>query len=299
MKAFYTQHFSLPLPKNHPFPIEKYNLLWRRVTGQGIIRPSNVYDPQPASVAALFRVHDRSYVDRVLQGEMSAGEMRRIGFPWSPYLPKRSRRSCGGTIQTCKAALEDGVAANLAGGTHHAFPDHGEGYCVFNDCAVAARAIQFERLARKIIIIDCDVHQGNGSAAVFKSDTTVFTFSIHGYYNYPFNKETSDLDIALDDHTGDAAYLNALDAGLSHALEKFDADLALYLAGADPYTGDRNGRFSLTKRGLAERDIMVFDACRKRGIPVAVTMAGGYARNVTEIVDIHAQTICIAAEYCR
>jgi len=299
LKAFYTRHFSLPLPKNHPFPIEKYNLLWRRVTQGGILKPSDVREPRPASVEELLRVHERSYVDRVLQGEMSDGEMRRIGFPWSPFLPKRSRRSCGGTIQTCKAALEDGVAANLAGGTHHAFPGHGEGYCVFNDCAVATRAVQFEKLARRIIIIDCDVHQGNGTAAIFGADATVFTFSIHGYHNYPFNKEVSDLDIALGDHTGDAAYLNALDAGLSHALGKFEADLALYLTGADPYTGDRNGRFNLTKRGLAERDMMVFNACRKQSVPVAVTMGGGYAREVTEIVDIHAQTVRIAAEYCR
>ena len=295
MKAFYTRQFSLPLPKTHPFPIEKYSLLRQRALGERIISPDDIFEPRPASIEELLRVHQRDYVNRVLHDGLTDKEMRTIGFPWSPFLPKRSRRSCGGTIQACGAALEDGIAVNLAGGTHHAYPEHGEGYCVFNDCAVAARAVQTERPAHRIAIVDCDVHQGNGTAVIFRGDDTVFTFSVHGKYNFPFDKEESDLDIALEDKTGDDGYLDALQLGLRQTLDRAGPDLVIYIAGADPYRSDRNGRLSLTKAGLAERDSLVFDACRGRGIPVAIAMGGGYSPQIEDIVDIHTQTIQIAA----
>lgn len=210
---------------------------------------------------------------------------------------ERSRRSSGATIAACRAALEDGVAVNLAGGTHHAFRDHGEGYCVFNDSAIAARAMQAEGRVRRVVILDCDVHQGNGTAAILRDDTTIFTFSIHGEKNFPYHKEISDLDIELLDGTGDRVYLDMLEEGVQRALALAHADMAIYLAGADPFADDRLGRLKLTKTGLAQRDALVLELCKARGLPVAVTMAGGYARNVTDIVDIHSQTVQIASRY--
>lgn len=296
MKLFYTDHYTLPLPDGHRFPIDKYGLLRQRILDEGIAAPDALVVPEPATDRELLRVHERGYFERVLRGELTDKEIRRIGLPWSLQLVERSRRSCGATIQACREALRDGVAANLAGGTHHAFPDRGEGFCIFNDCAVAARAVQAEGLARRILILDCDVHQGNGTAAIFKGDATVFTFSIHGEKNFPFHKEQSDLDIPLEDGTGDASYLAALEDGLHQALEKAGTDLALYIAGADPYRDDQYGRFHLSKAGLAERDRMVFQHCRDKGLPVAVTMGGGYAPQIQDIVDIHLQTIRLAKE---
>ena len=299
MQIFYTDHFVLPLPENHRFPMQKYALLRRRVAESGIAGAGNMHVPPAATDAEIERAHDRAYLRRVQRGELAPQEVRRIGFPWSPEMVERSRRSAGATIAACRAALEDGLAANLAGGTHHAYRDHGEGYCVFNDSAIAARAMQAEGRARRIVIVDCDVHQGNGSAAIFADDPTVFTFSIHGASNYPFHKEQSDLDIALADGAGDATYLDALDQGLRRALELARADLAIYLAGADPYADDKLGRLALSKRGLAERDRLVFERCRAAGLPVVITMAGGYARNMEDTVDIHFQTLYAAAELQR
>ena len=239
------------------------------------------------------------YLHRVSNGLLSDREMRKIGFPWSQQMVERSRRSSGATLAACRAALEDGCAANLAGGTHHAFYDRGEGYCVFNDAAIAARAMQAEGRAGRVIIIDCDVHQGNGTAAILAGDPKTFTFSIHGAKNFPFHKEKSDLDIELADGTGDDVYLEALDHGLKAALDHANADLAIYLAGSDPFEDDRLGRLKLTKAGLEARDRAVFAACRGRGLPVAIAMAGGYARDVQDTVDIHARTMFTAAEMCR
>jgi acetoin utilization deacetylase AcuC-like enzyme len=221
--------------------------------------------------------------------------MRRIGFPWSERMVERSRRASGGTLGACLAALEDGFAANLAGGTHHALADRGEGYCVLNDSAIAARSVQAEGLVERIVVLDTDVHQGNGTAAILRGDPSVFTFSIHGAKNFPFRKEESDLDVALPDGADDGEFLEALETGLEKALEISRAELAIYLAGADPYDGDRLGRLSVSKEALAERDRLVLESCRKRGIPVAVTMAGGYARKVEDTVDIHFQSIERAA----
>ena len=191
------------------------------------------------------------------------------------------------------------VAVNLAGGTHHAFRDHGAGYCVFNDAAVAARAMQAEGRARRIVILDCDVHQGDGTASIFAGDSSVFTFSIHGARNYPLRKQVSDLDVPLDDGTGDDAYLEALERGVEAAIERSEADLAIYLAGADPYEGDRLGRLKLTRKGLSRRDRFVLEACRDAGLPVVVTMAGGYARDIEDTVAIHLETVRIAASMAR
>ena len=223
-----------------------------------------------------------AYLQRVVSGELAAEEQRRIGFPWSPQMVERSRRSSGATLAAARAALEEGVGVNLAGGTHHAFRDRGEGYCVFNDSAIAALTLQAEGRVRRVVILDCDVHQGNGTAAILAGDPSVFTFSIHAANNFPFEKEASDLDIELPDGTGDRDYLQALEKGVCRALSAAQADLAIYLAGADPFEGDRLGRLKLTKSGLAARDRMVFELCHASGVPVAVTMAGGYARRIED-----------------
>lgn len=295
MQIFYSDTFVLPLPEGHRFPMQKYALLRQRVAAAGIVAPSDLRLPEPASDEQLGRAHDGAYIRRVQRGELTPQEVRRIGFPWSPGMVERSRRSSGATIGACRAALRDGFAANLAGGTHHAYAGHGEGYCVFNDSAVAARAMQAEGRARRVVIIDCDVHQGNGSAAILAGDDTIYTFSIHGANNFPFHKEQSDLDIALPDGAADEAYLDALDRGLCQAIESSRADLAIYLAGADPFEDDKLGRLKLSKRGLAERDRMVFEYCRGAGLPVAISMAGGYARDIADTVDIHFATVSAAA----
>lgn len=275
----------------------KYSQLRDRVVQSGFSSNHELSVPAAASDKQLASVHDARYVERVKSGSLSADEVRRIGFPWSPQLVERSRRSVGGTIAACRSALDDGASVNLAGGTHHAFVSSGEGFCVLNDAAVAARVMQVEKKAARVAIIDCDVHQGNGTAAIFARDSSVFTFSIHGAANFPFRKEVSDLDIALADGTGDDEYLVKLDGGVASALEASRADLAIYLAGADPYAGDRLGRLSLTKRGLAERDGLVFERCFSTGVPVATVMSGGYADNLSDTVDIHLCTVLVAADY--
>jgi acetoin utilization deacetylase AcuC-like enzyme len=296
MHIFYSDTFVLPLPPTHRFPMRKYALLRERVEAEGLAVPHTMFLPCAASDAEIERAHDPGYLRRATAGELNEREIRRIGFPWSPGLIERSRRSSGATIAACRAALDDGVAVNLAGGTHHAFHNHGEGYCVFNDSAIAARAMQAEGRVKRVAIIDCDVHQGNGTAAILAGDETIFTFSIHGAKNFPFQKQQSDLDIELDDGVGDDAYLTALERGLNVALELARAELAIYLAGADPYADDRLGRLALSKAGLAERDRLVFGRCRAAGLRVAVTMAGGYAHNIADTVDIHFQTVRLAAE---
>jgi len=253
--------------------------------------------PHAATDDELALAHDRQYIERVQRGELSADEIRRIGFPWSTEMVERSRRSAGATIGACCAALEDGVSANLAGGTHHAHRDRGEGYCVFNDSAVAARVMQREGRVKRVIVIDCDVHQGNGTATITAGDDSIFTFSIHGARNFPRTKATSDLDVELPDAATDEMYLGALDAHLDRALDTARADLAIYLAGADPLATDRFGRLKVSKEGLATRDRRVFSACRGRGLPVAVAMAGGYSRNIEDIVDVHYTTLAIAVEF--
>jgi acetoin utilization deacetylase AcuC-like enzyme len=275
--------------------MEKYAQLRERVLNEGIITADQLHIPEPASITELARAHDPAYIERVLNGQLTSAELRRIGFPWSPQMVERSRRSAGATIAACRVALSEGVGVNLAGGTHHAFSDAGAGYCVFNDAAVAARAMQAEGRAQRIAIIDCDVHQGDGTAAILAGDETIFTFSIHGANNFPFRKQQSDLDIALPDATSDTAYLDALEWGIRQVFASARPELIIYLAGADPYYDDRLGRLSLTKAGLAERDRLIFSFCRAAGVPIAITMAGGYARQIVDTVDIHAHTVAMAA----
>lgn len=295
MKVFYSDQFVLPLPEGHRFPMKKYSMLRELVEGAGICGPGEMRVPHAVTDEEVLRVHDAEYLDRVVAGTLTKQEVRRIGFPWSELMVERSRRASGGTVGACRAALEDGVAANLAGGTHHAFADRGEGFCVLNDSAIAARTLQAEGLIGNVVVIDTDVHQGNGTAMMLGGDPTVFTFSIHGEKNYPFHKEESDLDVGLPDATDDGAYLEALELGLGEALDRAQATMAIFLAGADPYEGDKLGRLSLTKEGLAGRDRVVLEACRSFGLPVAVTMAGGYCPRIEETVDIHFQTIKQAA----
>ena len=295
MKVFYSDHFVLPLPEGHRFPMIKYSMLRESVAASGLCGPEELIVPHPVSDAEILRSHEEGYLRRVALGTLTEKEMRRIGFPWSQRMVERSRRASGGTLGACLAALEDGFAANLAGGTHHAFADRGEGYCVFNDSAIAARAVQAEGLVERVVVVDTDVHQGNGTAAIVRGDATIYTLSIHGAKNFPFRKEESDLDLALPDGADDGEFIDALEEGLERALEESRAELAIYLAGADPFEDDRLGRLSVSKEGLAERDCLVLESCRERGIPVAVTMAGGYARNVEDTVEIHLQSIEKAA----
>ena len=294
MKIFYTDTFPIPLPENHSFPKSKYDLLRRRIMESQIAQHVDLKIPRPATYEEIIQAHVPTYVHRLQNGELSAKEIRRVGLPWSAEIVRRARYSAGGTIEACRAALEEGIAVNLGGGTHHAFSDHGQGYCWLNDSVIAARAIQAEGLAGNILIVDCDVHQGNGTAAIVNNDPTIFTFSIHGKNNFPYQKEKSDLDIALENGADNAVYLKALEKGLKESMDTAGADLVIYLAGADPYKDDRFGRLALTKNGLVERDRLVFQSCLEAGLPTAVTMAGGYARDVQDTVDIHFQTVLAA-----
>ena len=307
MKAFYSDTFVLPLPEHHRFPMAKYRLLRERLVEEGVLDARDLHVPEAATWDQIRRVHDAGYVDAVASGTLTADAQRRIGFPWSPMMVERSRRSVGATIAAAREVMRDGargvqaggrVCANLAGGTHHAFRDRGEGYCVFNDVAVAATLLLDDGAAARVAVVDCDVHQGNGTAAIFRDQPAVFTFSLHGANNFPFRKETSDLDVVFDDGAGDDEYLEALERHLAPVLDAHDPDVVFYLAGADPYEGDRLGRLKLTIAGLQRRDRMVFDACRRRGVPVVVVMSGGYAPDVDAIVTIHTNTIREAVHTC-
>lgn len=293
MRVFYSDHYVIPLPEGHRFPMRKYAMLRDRVAAS--FASGGLREARRASDADLLRAHSPSYLRRVVSGSLEKQEIRRLGFPWSERLVERSRRASGGTIDACLAALEEGLAANLAGGTHHAFRDRGEGFCVFNDTAVAVRALQAARLVERVAVIDTDVHQGDGTAAIFAGDGSVFTFSVHGERNYPFRKQRSDLDVGLPDGADDGAFLEALEEGLERALDASRPQLAVYLAGADPFEDDRLGRLAVSKEGLAERDRIVLEGCRERGIPVAVTMAGGYARDIADTVEIHLRSVLRAA----
>ena len=293
MKIFYTDHFVLPLPDGHRFPMQKYWLLREAVQS---FAPQSLEEAPAATDDELRLAHDTGYVERMSKGTLSAAEIRQIGFPWSPQMAERARRSAGATIAATKAALSDRCAINLAGGTHHAFADHGEGFCCYNDAAVAARVLQRDCDLQRVLICDLDVHQGNGTARIFRGDTSVFTFSMHGARNYPVRKETSDLDVGLADGCDDTTYLAALTENLPRIVHEFEPQAMIYLAGADPFEGDRLGRLKLSKTGLAKRDRFVLELARDRRIPVAVTMAGGYALDVADIVDIHFNTVHTAFE---
>ncbi|MCJ7677862.1 MAG: histone deacetylase [Anaerolineales bacterium] len=296
MKAFTADSVSLPLPEGHRFPAEKYSRLRRRIESEGAFAAIDLCLPEPATEAQLALVHSPEYIQAFRGGTLSEREIRRIGLPWSLALVERSLRSVGGTMAACQAAALDGLAIHLGGGTHHAFPVHGAGYCVFNDCAVAARHLQAQQIVARILILDLDVHQGDGTAAIFAGDTTVYTCSLHSMSNFPFRKQTSDLDVALADGTGDEDYLQALQHALDIALPASRPDLVLYIAGADPYAGDTLGRLSISIDGLAERDRFVFDAMAAAGLPVAVVLGGGYARRIDDTVQIHVNTVARACQ---
>src|SRR5262245_44718100 len=317
MKAFYSDTFVLPLPERHRFPMAKYHLLRERLIADEILTAADLEIPESISWDDVRLIHDAGYVDAVGAGTLSADAQRRIGFPWSPMMVERSRRSVGATLAAARHALsfrlkpdttydiagarrlQPSVSANLAGGTHHAFRDRGEGYCVFNDVAVAGAVLLRDGAIARAAVVDCDVHQGNGTAAIFRDEPAVFTFSMHGANNFPFRKETSDLDVTFDDGAGDDEYLAALARHLPCVLDGHRPDIVFYLAGADPYEGDRLGRLKLTVDGLRTRDRLVFDACRERGLPVAITMSGGYCPDVDAIVTIHTNTIREAVHSCR
>lgn len=296
LHAWSSAAYTFPLPAGHRFPIEKYALLRDAVIAEGLIAASNVHEPKRATTEELERVHTRGYVERLTKGTLSDAELRLLGFPWSPALVERSYRAVGGTLGAARQALDDGVAMNLAGGTHHAFADRGEGFCVFNDVAIAVRTLRSEGRIQRAAIIDLDVHQGNGTHAIFAGDPETFTFSMHGGRNYPFHKVPGTLDIELADGTGDDEYLALLAAALPRVLSE-GPDLVVYLAGADPHERDRLGRLKLTFEGLERRDAMVLEACRDVGIPVAITIAGGYGLDVHETVAIHVATARIAREF--
>jgi acetoin utilization deacetylase AcuC-like enzyme len=297
MQVFSNDRFSIALPAGHRFPMPKYRLLRERV--QVELPGLRLQEADPATDGELALVHTPDYVTAVAEGTLSAAAQREIGFPWSERMVERSRRSVGATISAARAALVEGVSAQLAGGTHHASAEKGSGYCVFNDVAVAARLMQAEwhRLHRRLLriwVIDLDVHQGNGTAAIFRDDPTVFTLSLHGAKNFPFRKEPGDLDVELPDDCADDAYLAALDTALDQAWQHQAAQppgLAFYLAGADPHEGDRLGRLALTAQGLAERDRRVFRCLAQHRVPVAVTMAGGYGHDIAVTVGIQLETV--------
>lgn len=294
MFACYSPSYFVDLGKGHPFPMQKYPRTFERLIREGVLRQGRVIDPAPLPDVSLEVAHSLSYIHRVTRGLLSSEEIRRLGFPWSLSLVRRARCAAGGTLLACHIALSEGIGVNLAGGSHHAFPDRGEGFCVFNDLAVAIRTLQREGRIRSAAVIDCDVHQGNGTAAMFLDDPDVLTFSMHGANNYPYRQVPSTLDLALPDGTQDDAYIEALTANLPDLLRTFEPDLALYVAGVDPYEHDRLGRLKLTLKGLRRRDAYVLGICRARSVPVVVTFAGGYAEDVEDTVEAHCQTVRVA-----
>jgi acetoin utilization deacetylase AcuC-like enzyme len=292
-----SSRYTFPLPAGHRFPVAKYAMLRERVIAEGVVPADRVLDPAAATDDELLLVHTFDYVARFNGGLLTPAEERRIGFPWSPELVERSRRAVGGTLAASRHALTHGIAMNLAGGTHHAFADHGEGFCVYNDVAIAIRALQRDRLIARAAVIDLDVHQGNGTHAIFAGDDDVFTFSMHGGKNYPFHKVAGTLDIEIADRTGDDEYLRLLADDLPRVLAASAPDLVLYIAGADPHEGDRLGRLGLTFDGLARRDAYVMEQCREVGLPVTITVGGGYGRNIEDSVQVHVTTARIAASF--
>lgn len=300
MKAYYSDHFVLPLPEGHRFPMAKYSLLRDRVARE--LPLVNQLEAPRASDGELALAHTPAYIDAIASGAIGTAALREIGFPWSEAMVERSRRSAGATVAAVRAAMTEGVAANMAGGTHHASAEKGGGFCVFNDAAVAARVAQAEwsRYHREpllVAVIDLDVHQGNGTASIFAGDPSVFSLSIHGERNFPFRKVDGDLDVALPDGCGDVDYLHALEGALDELAHRFVPGLVIYLAGADPFERDRLGRLKLTYDGLEARDRRVFDWCFQRHVPLAFAMAGGYGVNIAETVQVQMNTYQVAVSY--
>ncbi len=297
MRVCFSDRYQVPLATTHQFPMPKYRMTRDRLLAEGTLTHWHLIEPGLATDEDILLVHDHNYWQRCTTGMLSAAEVRRIGFPWSEALVVRARAAVQGTIIAAKNALRDGVASNLAGGTHHAFPDHGEGYCILNDIAIATRVLQRDALARRVTVIDCDVHQGNGTAAVFNGDPEVFTFSMHGEKNFPLRKETSHLDVGLPDGIGDEEYLNVLLEYLPSIIESFRPQIVFYQAGVDPHERDRLGKLKLTLEGLRQRDEFVIGTCRAVGIPVVTTMGGGYGKEISETVEGHCNTVRVALKF--
>ena len=290
MKAWHCDGREVPLPEGHRFPMQKYALLRRRLLEEGVFSEGELFAASLVERELLLGAHEPAYVDAVFTGALSEFELRRLGFPWSEGLVARSRASVFGTVAAAHAALEEGIACNLAGGTHHAFAGEGTGFCVFNDIAVAARALQREGLIDRAVIVDLDVHQGDGTASIFADDPSVFTFSMHGAKNFPFRKQKSSLDVALPDGCGDEEYLALLEAHLPRVLDEASAQILFFQAGVDPLEADRLGRLKLSFDGLRRRDRMVLRSARALKLPAVVTLGGGYARPVSLSVEAHVGT---------
>ena len=288
MRVSYSPGYYAPIPNEHIFPMKKFTGLHRYLIEQNLIAETDIIEPSMVDLANLMSVHTQRYSDAIMTGDLESREQRKLGLPWSKELAKRSRLAVQGTINAALMALQDGMAGNLAGGTHHAMPDYGEGFCVFNDVAVAIKVLRQSMWARKILVIDCDVHQGNGTAQIFKDHPEVFTFSLHGAKNYPFKKPPSTLDIGLPDKTGDEQYLSTLGDALDDIFDQFSPDLVFYLGGIDPLETDYFGRLSLTLSGLANRDRIVINKVINEDVPLVLLLSGGYAPTLKDTVKAHA-----------
>lgn len=289
-RIFYSPFYYADIGEGHIFPIRKFELVRDELLADGSLLPEEIVEPEPVAVEDLLLVHTRDYITRLQNGDLTTKEIRKLGLPWSESLVRRSLYALSGTINAARESLSLGVASNLAGGTHHSYPDRGEGYCVLNDVAVAIRVMQRDGLAKRFLVVDLDVHQGDGTAFVFRDDPDVFTFSMHGAKNYPLFKQNSSLDIELADNTGDDEYLETLE----HAFQRMaihEPDVIFYLAGADPYANDKLGRLGLSIDGLAARDRIVLEFALETGVPIITTMSGGYAADIKDTVEIHANTI--------
>lgn len=296
LKIAFSPIYRYELPEGHRFPMVKYDLLPEQLCYEGTATEGNFFHPEPVDEATILLTHTQEYWGKLRSQGLSVKEARAIGFPMTPRLVERGRHIAGGTIQCALYAREYGVSLNIAGGTHHAFSYKGEGFCVFNDIAIAANYLLHHGISRRILIVDLDVHQGNGTAEIFAHEPRVFTFSMHGAKNYPHRKERSDLDLGLPDHTGDAAYLSLLRNALPRLLDEVQPDQVFYLSGVDVLADDKLGRLSLSMAGCRERDRFVLETCRRYGIPVAVSMGGGYAERLSRIIEAHANTFRLAAE---
>ncbi|HYY57653.1 MAG TPA: histone deacetylase [Pyrinomonadaceae bacterium] len=290
VKVSYTPRYYADIGEGHVFPIRKFELVRDRLLREGTLTPADIVEPQPASIADVLLIHTDDYITRLRAGTLDSRELRRLGLPWSKALVRRSFLAAGGTLNAARWSLGGGIGSNLAGGTHHAFPDRGEGFCVLNDVAIAIRVLCREGLISRAAVVDCDVHQGNGTATIFAEDPLVFTFSMHGAKNYPLFKARSSLDLELPDATTDDVYLETLHAHLPRVFAHAP-DIVFYLGGADPFAGDRLGRLSLSIAGLRARDEYVLGECRARRVPVVTVMSGGYAEDINDTVEIHCNTI--------
>ena len=290
MRAFYTSRYYAQIGDTHIFPIRKFELVRDKLLAEGTLELSEIHEPSPASVEDVLLVHTKDYITRLREGLLTDKEIRRLGLPWSESLVQRSFYAVGGTISASLQSLDEGYASNLAGGTHHAFADRGEGFCVLNDVAIAIRTLRARGLIQRAAIVDCDVHQGNGTATIFANDPDTFTFSMHGANNYPLFKAASSLDVELPDGTNDQQYMDVLWRSLEIVFA-FKPEVVFYLAGADPFERDKLGKLALTIEGLRERDKMVVSACFDREVPVTTVMSGGYGKRIEDTVEIHCNTI--------